>query len=252
MPVEHGGWGLLIEPLLAGVVLAPSSSAPGLVVAAAGAFLLRHPLKLLLADRRRGARYPRTAAAERVAAAYAGIAALGALAALATAPGQTWLPLLAAAPLGAFQLVYDARHQGRRLAPELMGAVALGSTACALTLADGWAAAAALSLWALMAMRAVSSVTYVRARLRRQRGQEGGTGVAIGVQAAALVAAAALAGLGIAPRLAVLAFAVLLGRAAQGLSPHARPASTRAVGFSELAYGALTTALIAAGYLWRA
>jgi hypothetical protein len=249
LPAEHGGWGLLLEPLALGLALAPSPAALALAVAAVGAFLARHPLKLVLADRRRGARYPRTALAERAAAAYAGVAALGAVGAIVTAPAVAWLPLLAAAPLGLGQLWYDARHQGRRLAPELLGAVALGATSSALVLAGGWPLPMAITVWALMALKGTTSVTYVRARLRLDRGQPAGVAAAIAVQTAALAAAAAFAGLGTAPRLAVPAFGVLLLRAAHGLAPARPPRSTRAIGFAELGYGVLTAGLLAAGYL---
>jgi hypothetical protein len=47
----------------------------------------------------------------------------------------------------------------------------------------------------------------------------------------------------------VLAFAVLLLRAAHGLSPLRRALRTRDIGVRELAFGLITAALIAAGYL---
>jgi hypothetical protein len=249
LPVEHGGWGLLAEPLLVGLALAPSRAGLGFTVAAVGAFLARHPLKLVLADRRRGARYPRTAVAEKVAAAYGALALTGAAVALRFAPPAAWWPLLAAAPLGAVQLWYDARHQGRRLAPELLGGAALGSTAAALALAGGWPAVVAAALWALMALKAATSVLYVRARLRLDRGQPAGAGTALAAHAGALCGAAALAWRGAAPMLSVLAFATLLFRALRGLSARRRPLRPRDLGFRELFYGLLTAGLIAAGCL---
>lgn len=251
LPVEHGGWGLLAEPLLIGLALSPSRAGLGFTLAALGAFLARHPLKLLLADRRRGARYARTAVAERVAAAYGALALTGAALALRSAPPAAWWPLLLAAPLGAGQLWYDARHQGRRLAPELLGGAALGSTAAAIALAGGWPATVAAALWALMALKAVTSVLYVRARLRLDRGQPAGVETAVAAQTGALLGAAALAWVGAAPLLSVLAFAVLLLRAAHGLSAGRRALRTRDIGFRELFYGLLTATLMATGYLVR-
>jgi hypothetical protein len=249
LPVEHGGWGLLAEPLLVGLALAPTRAGAGFTLAAVGAFLARHPLKLVLADRRRGARYPRTGVAERMTAAYAAVALAGAAVALRLAPPAAWWPLLAAAPLGAAQLWYDVRHQGRRLAPELLGGAALGSTAAALALAGGWPAGVAAALWALLALKAVTSVVYVRARVRLDRGQPASVETAVAAQAGALAGSAALAWLGTAPLLAVVAFAVLLLRAGRGLSARRRALRTRDIGFRELAYGLLVAALIATGYL---
>jgi YwiC-like protein len=251
LPVEHGGWGLLAEPLLVGLALSPTPAGLGFTLAALGAFLARHPLKLVLADRQRGARYPRTAIAERIAAVYGVVALTGALVACASAPWSVWWPVLAAAPLGAAQLWFDSRHQGRRLVPELLGGTALGSTAAAISLSGGWPAPVAGTVWALMAFKAVTSVLYVRARLRLDRGQPAGVEAAMAAQTVALLGSVALATLGTAPLLAVLAFAVLLVRAARGLSPGRRALRTRDLGFRELAYGLLTAALVAAGYLAR-
>src|SRR5512136_2263107 len=59
LPAEHGGWGFLAEPVILGLVLAPSAAGVCLALAALAAFLARHPLRLLLLDRRKGTRYPR-------------------------------------------------------------------------------------------------------------------------------------------------------------------------------------------------
>jgi hypothetical protein len=67
LPVEHGGWGLLGEPLVLGLAIAPSWAGAGVGLFAAFAFLARHPLKLAAADWRQRRRSPRTLAAERVA-----------------------------------------------------------------------------------------------------------------------------------------------------------------------------------------
>jgi hypothetical protein len=250
LPVEHGGWGLLLEPLALGLALSPSRAGAALSLAAIAAFLARHPLKLVLADRRRGARYPRTALAERAAAAYSAVAVLGGGVALAAFPAAA-VPLLLAAPLGAWQLWYDAQHRGRRLAPELMGSVALGSTAAAIALAGGRPPAMAAALWTLMALKAVTSVLYVRARLRLERAQQAGVEGALAAHVAALAVTAALVALGTAPALALAAFGLLTLRAMHGLSSRRRRLQPREVGLRELAYGVLAVALIAAGYLAR-
>jgi hypothetical protein len=87
LPTEHGGWGLLGEPVVLGLVLAPSASGACLGLAALAGFLSRHPLRLVFMDRRRGVRYPRTALAERFFAGYALAALLLLAAAFALASG---------------------------------------------------------------------------------------------------------------------------------------------------------------------
>src|SRR6476661_3892164 len=51
LPSEHGGWGLLFEPLVAGLAIAPSVGGLCIAVMTVGAFLTRQPLKMLVIDR---------------------------------------------------------------------------------------------------------------------------------------------------------------------------------------------------------
>ena len=64
----------------------------------------------------------------------------------------------------------------------------------------------------------------------------------------ALIAALALAFADVAPYLALVPLAILLGRAAHGLSRFRKPTPAKVIGFTELGLGALTVALIALGY----
>lgn len=248
LPNEHGGWGLLFEPLVLGLVLAPSWAGAALAISALGAFLARHPLRLALADWRRGTRYPRTRPAELLALGYGALALGGLLVALRAATAFAFVPLLAAVPLGVIQLVYDARHQGRQLLPELAGGVALAATAPTLVLLGGWTGPAAACLGLLLAVRVVTCVLYVRARLRAARGLASGRSWTLGAHVAGLLIAMALVFAADVPASVLAAFVVLLARAAYGLL--SAPASVRpqVIGFQELGFGALTTLLLALGY----
>jgi hypothetical protein len=249
LPAEHGGWGLLAEPLVLGLALAPSLAGAGIAAACLGAFLLHHPSKLVLADLRRGARYPRTGLAIRVAIAYAAVAGGGIVLAAAFARGPFWAPLALAAPLAALQLAYDARNASRQLTPELVGALALAAGAPAILLASAWTPLAAAVVWGLLGARAVGSIIYIRARLRRDRGLGASVAPPLAASTLAVLAAAGLASTGHAPWAAAAAFAILLARAGWGLSPWHSVVRPRTVGFQELAYGAATTGLFAFGFL---
>ncbi len=251
LPIEHGGWGFLLEPVLLGLVLAPSPAGFALGAAALAAFLARHPLRLVLSDRRRHVDTPRTSLAEAFAFAYATAAAGFFAVAMATARSSFWIPLAFAVPLGLVQLAFDARLRARELLPELAGAAALGATISMIALAGGWPLTSALALWLIMAVRATASVLYVRARLRLDRGLAAPTTATwvFHVLSLGLVAALALAGW--APWLAVGAFGALLLRAAQGLSALRRPVRPQVIGFREMGYGLLTVLLVALGYLLR-
>lgn len=248
VPAEHGGWGLLGEPVVLGLALAPSVSGACLALAAVLAFLARHPLRLVLMDRRRGARYPRSALAARFFLAFAGAAALALALAFATAQRPFVAALAVAAPFALVTLGYDALGRGREALPEAAGAVALSAAAAAIALAGGQPAAVAFAAAGLLALRALTSVLYVRARIRLDRGLPAGPGRVLALHAVALLAAALLAGAGAAPWLGAAAFAVLLVRAAFGLRAGRAPIRPQLLGLQELAHGLLTLALLVVGY----
>jgi hypothetical protein len=250
LPVEHGGWSLTLEPVALGLLVAPSPAGFLLALATAGAFLARHPFKIVAADRRHGRRFPRTAVAERFLLLYGGVALASGLAAAAAAPGYSFLlPLLAALPFASAQLAYDAVGRGRSLFPELAGSFGLAAVAPAIAMAGGWSLIPSLGLWALLAARALPSILYVRARLRLLHGQAPSAVPTVAAHIAALASVALLAWAGVAPLTAAAAFLILLLRAAAGLSAAGAKGSAKRVGICEICYGAVTVAAVAAGYL---
>lgn len=170
IPTEHGGWGLTLEPGLLGLLVAPSMTALWLALAAMVAFTARTPLKIVAIDLRRNRVLQRT----RLAAAI-GLAELAVLAALVTAAINTashpfWWPLVVAAPLVALEGAYEIRSRGRRLAPELAGAIGICAVAAMAVVADGGSTALAAGIWLILAGRAVTSVPWVRGQIARIHG----------------------------------------------------------------------------------
>ena len=247
LPAEHGGWGLIGEPLILASVLAPSWAAAGIAVAALGAFLLHHPLKLLLSDLRRGCWYPRTSAALPFAVAYACTAVVGTIAAFSSARGAFWWPLLLASPLALVQLAYEVRNRSRAPAPQVAGAAALAAVASAVLLAGAWTPFNACVVGGLCAARGVSSVLYVRTRLRLDRGLGAGRSLPLAVHVAMLASTIGLWHADHAGLATVAAFALLLLRAVWGLSAWRGVAPPKVVGFQELGLGLTTMALVCAG-----
>lgn len=170
LPSEHGGWGLTLEPVLLGSLVAPSWA--GLCIGGATllAFLVRTPLKLALVDRRRGRRLPRSRLAVRLVA-VEGLA-IGVLVAAATwlSGWAWWLPVVVALPLVAIELWYDVRSRSRRLVPELAGAIGIAAAAAAVIVAGGDSSSFAAAAWMVLAGRAVGSIPFVRSQIARLRG----------------------------------------------------------------------------------
>ncbi len=249
LPTEHGIWGFWLEPSLLGLLLVPSFSGLWLVITVLGALLAQQPFSLVLADRRRGKYYPRTKLASRFLLAYGLLALLSLLVALWLADSAYFLlPLLFALPLALVQVVYDARNQGRKLLPELTGATALGALASSLALAGGWSLLPALSLWLVLAARTIPSILYVRARLRLSRGEQQSRIPSLLASLLAFVLVLILVVTKQLPILVLFAFALLLIRAALGLSSFRRPIEAKIIGFAELAFGLLLVLSFVIGY----
>lgn len=171
LPSEHGGWGLTLEPIVLGLILAWSAAGLALGIAAVAAFLVRTPLKLALIDRRRGRDLARTRLATRIAAVQlAIIAALALFAGLYS--GWQWLvPVIIALPFVAVQMYYDVRSRGRRLLPELAGTAGIAAIAAAILRVDHQPWALAIAVWLVLIGRAVTSIPFVRTQVLRTHGR---------------------------------------------------------------------------------
>lgn len=248
LPAEHGAWAFFGEPMLAGILLAPTLAGLWLSIAAFGVFLIHQPLKIAIKDRLKGKYYLRTQWAERFAALYALLGVVGVIAAYLNVGSVFLPPILLAVPFACVQLAYDAANHGRDTIPEICGAVSLSALAPALTLISGWTLGQSLWLWVILAARAVTSIFYVRARLRLEKGKPTDTRLAVGAHLLTLLALGVLAFLSLVPKLSLIVFGILLMRAAYGLSSHRRPTPARNIGFQEIGYGLMTVLLTVLGY----
>lgn len=236
LPAEHGGWGFLFEPMLLGLLVAPSRSGALLGMAALFGFLARHPLKLALQDAMRGRSYPRTPYCRALAAAYLFAGALSLTAAVMMSDARVLIPLGLVVPLALTQVLYDAHRRERELLPELSGAAAMASIAAAVAIAGGMRIVPAFGLAGIIVARTLPSILYVRAMLGRLAAWP-----PIALHLLAIACVALYAG-----PIAIAAMVVLLLRAMWGLSHEAPRART--IGWREIAFGALTVALAAIAY----
>lgn len=247
LPMEHGGWGFLFEPIILGLALAPSGKGWALAVAAIASFLVRQPIKVWWGDYAAEKSLPRTAVAIVIALIY-GLVALAGLAMAFIGAFPAAVPLLFAGPLVAGLLWYDLRGRGRNVAPELAAPVALAAVAASIVMLGGWGLPEALAVWALLSLRAVPSVLYVRSRLRVEYGRATNRAVPVAAHVAAIALALWLAQLGLAPLSVLPLYGLLLLRAGAGLSALRRKASAKAVGFSEICWGTVAVVWIALAF----
>ena len=248
LPVEHGAWGFLFEPALAGLIIAPSLAAPFILLLVVGAFLMRQPLKFLLGDWKQGRSLPRTAVARRFALIFGGIALAGLLGSLFFAPLTSFIPFVVVAPLVVYLIAQDVSRQSRELLPELLAAFALASSVAVFAIADGWNYIAASALWAIMSARLIPSVLYVRSRLRLEKGKQFSALASTVSHILAFVLVGAFYYWGLSSILTVLMSAFLAGRAAFGLSRFRKPAKAKAIGIQEVIYGVLYALTMVFGY----
>jgi hypothetical protein len=248
LPAEHGGWSLLFEPVVLGLLVAPSLAGLFLALAATATFLARHPFKLAIGDWRRQRHSKRTTFAEIFTVIYASAAALAFAAAIGTTTSSFWLLILIAAPFAASQLLLDSLGRSRALAAELAGSIATGAIAGLIALSGGWPRATALALWAIMTARAVPTILYLRARLRLLRRRPASKTVVIVAHLIGLLMVIGLACGGLAPWLAIAAVTLFLLRAVIGFTAEAEKVSAKKLGLREIIFGAISVFAVAIGY----
>ena len=248
LPVEHGSWGFLFEPLVAGLAIAFSVGAMWIAIMTIGAFLVRQPLKVLILDRLGMKLAERARAALAFLAAYGTVFVAGLIGTVASVGWRPLLPFAFVLPFAVYQIYCDASRQSRQLVAELIGAISISASIAAIALSDGRSWAVAVSLWLIFVLRLVPSILYVRNRLLLEKGKDYSRIVPTVAHLAALTIVTALSYFRLAPVLTVLAMLVLLWRAAAGLAPGRRKLRAMQIGVLEIVYGIVTVLSVIIGY----
>lgn len=244
-PREHGSWSLALEPLVLGLVAAPSAAGCGVAAAALAGLFMRRPLKLLLGggdDSRRSL-------------AWAGVAVLGSVAlmgvvfaATLAGVGRLW-PMLLAVPPGLAFAWHDSRGASRDAIAELAGVMAFAAIPAVLGSLAGWPPRAALALAMAMACRSFPTVLAIRAYLRRNKGDSVPAWPALAASTVAVLVVLLLSSWSLAPWMAVVAMTLLLMRAWFLLVPLSRRWPATTVGIAEAVLGGIVILMMALS--WR-
>lgn len=247
LPAQHGVWGFWLEPSLAALIAAPSWAGLCLSLAALSALLLHHPLTVMLKDYRRRKRYARTMWAARFVLLYGGMALIGLLLAIHFAPHPFLPGLLLAVPFALLQIGFELRNQVRHALAEISGAIALAALAPSILLISGWEWSLAMGLWAVLVIRVVVSILYIRARLRLEKGKPAHAAVVLITHLIGLIGLTGLLVTSLSHWLNLIGGLVLLIRAGLGVSPFRTPTPAKVIGFREIAYGLIVALLAGIG-----
>lgn len=248
LPTEHGGWSFLLEPLVAGLIIAFSPAAPWIALMTIGAFLIRQPLKVLVIDRLGMRARERALAAAAFVVLYTVLFAIGMTGALTSTGFSQMLPFLFVLPLAIFQIYNDFFRRSRQLVPEITGAVCVSSSVAVIALSSGLPWMTAGALWLVFVSRLIPSILYVRHRLRLEKGKEYSRITPTAAHIGAVILIAILAYNGLSPILTIFAMLLLLYRSVSGLAPNRTKMRAMQIGIWELIYGSLTVLSVVVGH----
>lgn len=248
LPIEHGSWGFVFEPLVAGLLVAFSQTAVWIAIFVVGAFLTRQPLKVLLNDFLAKRDLPQTQIAKKFVFLYGTISTFGLAGCLIFGKIENFLPFFIIFPLAIYQIYCDSSRKSRELLPELTGAIAVSSSIAVIALADNWSLISAFSLWVIFVARLIPSILYVRNRLRLEKGKEFSRLIPILSHSLSLLVVGFLVFKGLGSILTAFMFVILLGRSVIGLSPFRRNVKAIKIGVWEVIYGTLTAISVVIGY----
>ncbi len=248
LPIEHGSWGFLLEPLVAGLAVAPSMASPWIALLVIGAFLLRQPLKVILIDRQNTRWLPQTKSAIKFAVIYVAIFSVGLMGSISFARPESFIPFVLVVPFVAYQIYCDSTRNSRQLHAELLGSIAISSSIAVIALADQWTYPMAFALWAVIAARSIPAILYVRNRLNLEKGKNFSIAIPALAHTIALIAIGLMVIYGLVPSLLLPLFSILLIRSVGGLSSYRRRIKAVRIGIWEVVYGLMMVLSIIIGY----
>ena len=155
--------------------------------------------------------------------------------------------MVIALPFLTVELAYEIRSRGRRLVPEVCGALAIEASAAAILVAGGEPDRLAIAAWMILAARTTAAVTHVRVQIARlhQRGSVGSVGTSDTAQAIGVLMAAVAV---LIDRAVVggLVMVIVIGLA-HGVLARGRIAPAKRIGILQMVFGFAVVAGTAIG-----
>jgi hypothetical protein len=249
LPREHGGWSMALEPVVLGLLVAPSWPGAALAGAVLAAFLARRPLQLV-AGAGRPVNDPRRRPAMG-ALGLCGLIAIGfALVAAGFGDPRAYRLLAFALPPGALFCWLDLQGDARTASAEFAGTIAFALLPAGFVVGAGGRTGPGLALAAAMAARSLPAVLTIRTFLRGRKGQPVSLRGPVFAAGLAIGGTAMLAAKHLAPWTATgfaIGFAL---RTLWLLGP--RPPALRATHLGILEAGLGTAYVLAVGLTWPA
>lgn len=249
LPKEHGSWSFAFEPVVLGLMVAPSRPGALLTFAIMAGFFVRRPLKL-------AATLPagdhRCRPALRWTLLWSALALTGIGGAAVIGSWTALWPLLLCVPFGAIFLWFDLRNVMREAEAELAGSTAFALIPATMATLAGWSTITALGLAALMLTRSLPTVLAVRTYVRRAKGQSVHPASAFATAGAAFAVISVLALNGIVPITGCVFAGVLFVRTLILLTLLRPNWPAKRIGQSEAAIGVLCLVGLALGYHYDA
>ena len=252
IPREHGAWGMLLVPLVTGVVVGAVERANYLalgllVLAALSLFWLRTPVEALMGTTaiKAHSKHERTTVLWFAIALFLiAVTAIAALFLLGFTYGLLWIGAVSGAAFVAQAIVKNLGRAGRMPA-QMIGAIGLTATgAAAYYVMTGRLNRVALAIWLANWLFAANQIHFVQTRIRGSRletfAERFRSGISFLLGTAALVIAIAICTQwAIFPRFVFVAFLPCMFRGLSWFGRARQPLNVHQLGFSELKLGIL-------------
>jgi hypothetical protein len=158
------------------------------------------------------------------------------------------LPLVFGGMFALVQVGYDSQSKSRELIPEISGTIALATTASSMALLANWTLYPAMILWVLLSIRGITTIVYVRIRLKIIHNKPRIKPPVYIVHSISIIIAVGLVIFHQAPIISILAVILLLIRAIKGIEFPAENVKAKTIGITEIIIGLTYVLILAIGY----